>query len=77
MVDENGNIFSSKDNVCMALLEDGQIVSYDGCSNDYDIEFYNPNKWKFLGKGVIYSIGGARQSLNDHRFFFVRNGGEK
>lgn len=63
----------SKDNVYVALLEDGQMVKYDGCSSEYDIDFYRVEYgWKFIGKGVIYSINGVRQSLEEAKYFFVK-----
>ena len=64
----------SKDNVCEALLEDGRIVSYNGCSNEYNIDFYGAEYgWTFIGKGVIYSINGVRQSLEETKYFFVKD----
>ena len=75
MVDENGNIFSSKDNVCMALLEDGRMVEYDGCANESDFSYYRSDYgWKFIGRGVIYSVNnGVRQSMEETRYFFVKD----
>ena len=65
----------SKDNVCEALLEDGQMVKYDGCSSEYSIDFYRAEYgWTFIGKGVIYSINGVHQSSKETKYFFVKDG---
>ena len=33
----------SKNNIRVALLEDGQMVKYDGCSSEYSIDFTERN----------------------------------
>lgn len=59
--------------MCVALLDDGQMVEYDGCSSEYNIDFYRTELgWKFIGKGVIYSINGGKQAMQETRYFFVR-----
>ena len=73
MVNQNEKIHG-KNNVCVALLEDGQMVKYDGCSSEYNIDFYKPEMgWKFIGKGVIYSVNGVRQAMEETKYFFVKD----
>lgn len=66
-----------ENNVRVALLEDGQMVEYDGCSSEYDTDFYKPELgWGGVGKGVIYSVGGVRQAMKETKYFFVKDKGQ-
>lgn len=73
MIDQYGKIYS-KNNVCVALLEDVQMVEYNGCSSEYNTDFYKPELgWTFIGKGVIYSVNGVRQAMEETKYFFVKD----
>lgn len=46
-------------NLTKAKLENGKIVVYDACSNGPDA--YDPGVFKFIGKGVVYSVNNVLQ----------------
>ena len=55
----------------IALLNDGSKTLYDACSKKrYNV--YDSKYFKYIGEGIIYSIGGVKQSSNDDKYYFWR-----
>jgi hypothetical protein len=55
-----------------ALLDNGQIVEYDLC-HDKPVSYYvNPDKYEFLGKGIIYEVNGYKQTGSEKYLFWNR-----
>jgi hypothetical protein len=47
----------------------GVIVQYDGCSDNYNIDFYSPNHWEYLGHGIIWSCNEVKQKPSKKHFY--------
>lgn len=45
------------------------IVAYDVCASDPN--YYDNDLWKYIGKGVIWSINGILQHDNAIRHFYT------
>lgn len=56
--------------ITIAKLKDGKIVEYDACADKSNA--YNPDNFKFIGRGIIHSVDGVKQSGNIQRCFFVK-----
>ncbi len=56
--------------ITMAKLDDGRIVEYNACADLPDA--YDPNNFKFIGKGIIYSVNNVMQNSDQQQCFFVK-----
>jgi hypothetical protein len=54
-----------------AKLDSGVITPYHRCC-DIGTDTVNPEAFKYIGSGVIYSVGGVLQRSRDRHKFFVR-----
>lgn len=61
--------YSYVDPIRVAVIDDKQ-KPYDACSIKRDA--YDPNKFRYIGKGVIYSIDGVTQLSTIEYFFFKK-----
>jgi len=50
----------------------GEIVTYDGCSSE-KTDYYDPEIFEYIGKGVIYSVGNVRQTFTEIDHFWRLN----
>lgn len=55
----------------ICLLENGETAHYDAAHSTGE-QVYNPEHFKFIGKGVIYSIQGVLQNSDDMCWFYIR-----
>ena len=58
------------DRITMCKLEDGSVVKYDGCAEHEASDYYTPDKWVFIGTGVIYSINGVPHNSTTPCWFY-------
>lgn len=63
-----GRFFINTTNFTKAKLNDGSIVEYDVCANSSDA--YDPNNFRFIGRGIIYSVNNVVQKSTKERCFY-------
>lgn len=51
-------------------LINGQQVSYDAAASTFNPELYPEPRWKYLGQGVVYSVGGVLQTSDRQQHFW-------
>lgn len=61
--------YSYFDNAHTAMIN-GKQQPYDACSKKRNA--YDPNKFNYIGKGVIHSIGDVKQLGKTKYFFFKK-----
>ncbi len=63
--------------VCKAILDsNNKIVEYRMAIgvdffNDRNLSFDDYPNWKFIGEGLIYSVGGMIQKSTEKNYFFI------
>jgi len=57
-------------NICIAKLDNGEEVEYDACSKNRNA--YNPEIFEYIGQGVIWTVNGKNQNMEEIMHFFKR-----
>lgn len=65
-------VIKAKDNTCVADIG-GKLVQYDYSSNYLITKVERKRQHiTYVGKGVVYSIGGVKQLAGQQKFFYVK-----